>query len=255
MVLPLPVPPAVVTGSITITALDIVELRKLILGIYTSALPNANSWRFIDKDLKSTVIGSSNPFLVIHTSGSGMTNAGGTQYSAISPYNYFANEEFDEFVLPPSTSMGNKAKFVGFKVGDVSGNALPGFGQVPTNDRDVTSLTLGATAVKGRSGNNVEIPVFSLVQQSLNGWQMALQYDTSLLVIKGIRWPADLSYGQGRDWHVTQPGELRLLWFAAEGIAALAPGTPLFFVQAELRQTLSRSQTLLQLASSGTIFK
>ena len=50
----------------SLTTFDVVELRKLILGIYQS-LPSANSWRFIDKDFKTFIQLSSNPFTVIHS--------------------------------------------------------------------------------------------------------------------------------------------------------------------------------------------
>ncbi len=49
----------------SLTTFDIAEIRKLILGIYTD-FPVANSWRFIDKDFKSAVQGSTNPFPIIH---------------------------------------------------------------------------------------------------------------------------------------------------------------------------------------------
>ncbi len=46
-------------ASRSITTFDIVEFRKLILGIYT-ALPNNTSWRFVDKDFQFP--DPSNPF-------------------------------------------------------------------------------------------------------------------------------------------------------------------------------------------------
>lgn len=245
----------------SISTFDIVEFRKLILGIYTK-LPHANSWRFIDKDLKSAIQGSSNPFPIIHTpdpNAGQMGNPnlpGGNQYANILPSpNYFADEEFDEFALPPTTNLDSKAEFVGFKVGDVNYSAIPSFSQSQTDDRNAGELALGVKTVEGCAGKNIEIPVFSLAQQSLVSWQMALGYDTNLLKINGVRWPVEIPRGamQDRGWHLPQAGELRALWFDGEGAQAVKVGTPLFFVQAELLGDVRNedARQLLHLTEGG----
>ncbi|MBP6825766.1 MAG: T9SS type A sorting domain-containing protein [Saprospiraceae bacterium] len=231
----------------SVTTFDVVELRKLILGIY-SELPAANSWRFIDKDLKSAVQNSNNPFLIVHS-----TNQGGKTYSDIMDDIKYADEEFDEFSLPPTANLDSKAEFTGFKVGDVNNTALPSFTQQQTDDRAAGVLPLGTKNLEGRAGTMIEIPVFSLARQSLSGWQMALRFDTSVLQVTGARWPADIPYGamQDRGWHLAQPGELRLLWFDGKVASSFEAGTALFFVQARLRQDVRREQQLLYLAPNG----
>ena len=238
----------------SVTSFDIVELRRLILGIYQS-LPNSNSWRFIDKDLMPTIQNpnTSNPFTVL-----GTISTYGTSAPFIPIPNAFALEEFDEFALPPSTNpvLDSKAEFVGFKVGDVNGNAIPAINQPQMEDRGAGFLSVGAQSVKGRAGETVEIPVFSLEQASLAGWQLALQFDTTLLQVTGVRWPAGIPAGaaQDRGWHLARPGELRVLWFNGEGATTVAVGTPLFFVQAQLRQDMRNRPSILQLApGSGSI--
>jgi len=81
-------------GSRSITTADIVELRKLILGIYTE-LPNNTSWRFVDKNY--VFPNPSNPFQDIFP-------------------------ETKEIVDPLTHQMYED--FVGVKTGDVNGNAL-----------------------------------------------------------------------------------------------------------------------------------
>ena len=234
--------------SSSITISDIVELRKLILGIYPE-LPITNSWRFVDKDFKSTIVDpNGNPFSVFGSVDSYDPDHGGI---ISPPHSKFFDGEFDQFTLPPVGSADSKAEFVGFKVGDVNGNALPSFRELPMEDRNRQVLTLGTQALDGRAGKTIEIPVFSLGQRSLSSWQMALNFDTTLLKVNGIRWNGDLKYGQDRDWHLAQPGELRLLWFDATGAMKNAAGAPLFFVQAQLLQTLPRRQTLIQLAANS----
>ena len=144
---------------------------------------------------------------------------------------------------------------MGFKVGDVDASANP-FSQVQLEDRSAKVLTIGTKLIRGRARENIEIPVFSLEQASLAGWQIALQFDTTLLQVTGVRWPANIPTGAAQDWgwHLAQPGELRLLWFDGHSAAATKPGTPLFFVQAQLRQNISSHQAIFQLApGSGSI--
>jgi hypothetical protein len=78
----------------SITTFDIVELRKLILGIYTE-LPNNTSWRFVDKSFNFPNV--NNPF------------------AAQFPEN--------KSIVNLSTNLLNE-DFVSVKVGDVNGNAI-----------------------------------------------------------------------------------------------------------------------------------
>jgi hypothetical protein len=75
-----------------LTALDLLEIRKLILGI-TSRFPNNTSWRFVDR-----------------------------QFGFADPYNPF-NPPFPESIWIDSVSGGaDTANFVGIKIGDVNGS-------------------------------------------------------------------------------------------------------------------------------------
>lgn len=244
-----------VNMSGSITTFDIVELRKLILGIDTD-LPNSNSWRFIDKDTKTAILANSNPFLEIHTPyqgpGSPPNNAGVNLYDDIDTrHEYFADEEFDEFAVPSMTGLDSKAEFVGFKVGDVNGNAVPGSFQ-PENAFDraaLQPLALGTHVLTGRTGQSIEVPVFGLERQSLLGWQAALGFDTALVRVTGVRWgfdiPDDATLSRG--WNLAAPGELRLLWFGGADTYTVEPGRPLFFVQAELLRPVRTAAPLLRL--------
>ncbi|MCC7466663.1 MAG: T9SS type A sorting domain-containing protein, partial [Saprospiraceae bacterium] len=81
----------------SVTTFDIVEFRKLILGIY-SVLPNNNSWRFVDKAY--VFPDTLNPF------------------SASIPGT----------IMEDSLTMNALSEdFVGIKVGDVNGTAIPNF--------------------------------------------------------------------------------------------------------------------------------
>lgn len=96
-------------GSRSITTADIVELRKLILGIHTE-LPNNTSWRFVDRNY--VFPNPSNPFQEIFP-------------------------ETKEIVDPQTHQMYED--FVGVKTGDVNGNAVTN-SLSSTEDRTVGTL-------------------------------------------------------------------------------------------------------------------
>jgi len=106
-------------GSKSITTFDIVELRKLILGVYTE-LPNVPSWRFVDKTFQFPNL--SNPFQGI----------------------------FPENLLLPNLSNQPQAAqdFVAVKVGDVSGNAVTS-SLMNTEDRTIGTLLFDVSPMEG----------------------------------------------------------------------------------------------------------
>ena len=77
-------------NSKTITAIDLIELRKLILGIYDE-LPNNTSWRFVDK-----------------------------AYTFPDPYNPWEQVWPESVTLNPLSLGMNQADFFGVKIGDVN---------------------------------------------------------------------------------------------------------------------------------------
>ncbi len=93
--------------SNSVTALDILELRKLILGIYQNNLPNTPSWRFVDKSF--VFPNSNNPF----------------------------QTPFPEKRIVDSLIVGQSNDFVAIKVGDVNNTASPT--QFTTADDRTTS--------------------------------------------------------------------------------------------------------------------
>jgi hypothetical protein len=96
-----------VNGSKNISTLDIIEIRKAVLGINTK-FPNQDSWRFFRED-------------------------------CILPANPFEGTCLDFWLLPtqPWGFYESEYKFLGYKVGDVNGNAVPGtaFSNLETEDR------------------------------------------------------------------------------------------------------------------------
>jgi hypothetical protein len=128
----------------SITTFDIVEIRKLILGIYTE-LPNNTSWRFVDKSFSFP--NANNPFQSV----------------------------FPETISVPD-AMNNQIEkdFVGVKIGDVNNSAVAN-ATMPSEDRT------SATAIFDMEDRNVvageEFNVTFKSAQPLQGFQFTLLHN------------------------------------------------------------------------------
>jgi hypothetical protein len=96
--------------SNSVTTFDIVEFRKLILGIYQT-IPNNTSWRFVDSEQVFT--NPLNPFL----------------------------DSIHERVFVDSALFNRNVNFVGIKIGDVNATTEPG-NAVSPDDRTFGTLFL-----------------------------------------------------------------------------------------------------------------
>jgi hypothetical protein len=125
-----------------ITAVDLIELRKLILGIYTS-LPDNESWRFIDA---KQPLSSVNPWPI--------------------------NEEVNISSL--ATDMMSE-DFVGAKVGDVNGSGVANATAISTETRSAKQLELVVEPVDNsilvKAGDNFK---------NVYGYQFTMQLDGQL---------------------------------------------------------------------------
>jgi hypothetical protein len=118
----------------SITTFDIIELRKLVLGIYDS-LPNNTSWRFVPKEFQFPNV--QNPFQTIFP---------------------------EKVVLQDWTGYPHDFEFTGIKVGDVNNSAIPNATTPPPAESRATSfLTLPDLELK--SGEIYEIPIHSALHK------------------------------------------------------------------------------------------
>ena len=128
----------------SITTFDIVELRKLILGIYTE-LPNSTSWRFVDKAY--VFPNPNNPF------------------QAVFPENKTVAEVH-------TSSMTDD--FVAVKVGDVNNNALAN-SYMNTEDRSSGTLLFDLQDRRVEAGE--EFTVQLKAADRVAGYQFTLNYN------------------------------------------------------------------------------
>lgn len=130
--------------SNSITALDVLELRKLILGIYETGLPNVKSWRFVSKSFVFPT--PTNPFQTVFPE---------TRSVASLASNQLPND------------------FMAIKVGDVDCSAMPRFSGL-AEDRAADTLWFEVAERTVQSGETVEV-VFRAME-AVEGYQFTLDY-------------------------------------------------------------------------------
>lgn len=131
--------------SKTVTTFDIVELRKLVLGLYQQ-LPSNTSWRFVDKSFVFPNPG--NPF-----------QGGFPEMQTV------ASLQFND--LPVHD-------FVGIKVGDVNGNVNPGLVSTEMADRNAPELYLEIPDRAVAAGEVFNLPLRT--NEAIAGIQLTLEY-------------------------------------------------------------------------------
>lgn len=143
-----------VNNSGNISILDLLQIRKLILGI-SSEFPNNTSWRFVDASFVFS--DPTNPW------------AGGD------------TTETTPFPWPKD--------FVGVKIGDIDGSADPSSLQPGGNVivRDGTPFYLHTAARQLQAGQSYDLPVFAHNLPDIDGFQATLQASKTveLLGVKG----------------------------------------------------------------------
>jgi len=143
-----------INKSGNISGLDLVELRRLILGSIDK-FPSNKSWRFIDKSYKFS--NANNPL----------------------------NESFPESYEVVGLSQKMNVDFVGVKVGDVSGN-------VSTNNisvsevRSSSPLKLMSSVNINEGSNIIALEITSENFSDLNGFQTTLEFQNNEMEFIGV---------------------------------------------------------------------
>lgn len=138
-----------------ITASDLSEIRKLILGIKEN-FSNNTSWRFVDKNYKFV----------------DAKNAQG--------------EAFPEVYQIDQLNTDMKTDFIAVKVGDVSGDAKTNNFTNNIETRTKSQLVLSTDNVSFDLGQTVTIPVKVADLANISGMQFTLDFNSDLLSLVGI---------------------------------------------------------------------
>lgn len=181
-----------------ITASDLVELRKLILGTITGFETN-KSWRFVDRN-----------------------------YQFQDPANA-QGEAFPEIYNIDALTTDMTTDFIAVKTGDVNGNAKANAGSISTDHRSKNTLELMTGEVSFTAGEQVVVPVRVSRDQQLSGVQFTMEFDADRLEY------ADVSQGDIRTsesnfgLHAVAKGKLTFSWNDASP-ASLNSGDVLFHI-------------------------
>lgn len=166
----------------TISTFDLLEFRKLLLGIYDK-LPHNTSWRFLPED--HIFQDSTNPFpgMPVDTF-----------------YHYFG----------AAAGVAFNGWYVGIKVGDINFSADPTALTPKNENRSITNLFTPDRELL--AGDEVEIPIQLPNNTNLSGLQFSLGTDTLKAWITSVR--SDVLPGFSKEaWRLSAEGRLRLAWF------------------------------------------
>ena len=144
-----------INKSETVSSLDIIILRKLILGIYDE-FPNNESWRMIDKEYQFP--DPTNPF------------------SSGFPESHDINEMTSSMYV----------EFVGVKIGDVNGSVLNEFTNVSSELRSNSKLNVAYREKHFQKGEEFEITFRPQFKTGFDGAQFAIQFDPNILDVQDI---------------------------------------------------------------------
>lgn len=144
-----------INNSKSVSASDLIQLRKLILGIY-SELPNNASWRFID---------AAQDFGDIEA-----------------PWDFS-----EQILLKDLSEPNNNNNFIGVKVGDVNGTAKVNARDINTGTRSAEVTNFILTDKNFRNGEMIDVEFRSDDINNILGYQMTLQLDAGALEFSDIR--------------------------------------------------------------------
>jgi len=195
--------------SKSITAIDLIELRKLILGIY-SELPNNSSWRFVDKD-----------------------------YLFPDPFNPWMQVWPESQTLNPLSSGMTRADFFGIKIGDVN-NTVKANAQSITPRGSGEKLILIIDDVKVEAGTSIEIPVFAGSAYFIEGMQFSLDVDHSLTLKNVIAGQMDVT---NENFAFLNKMTLTASWNTAEGVQ-INDAQPLFTMVMDVSKRVRLSEVV-----------
>ncbi len=198
----------------SITTNDIVQLRKLILGIFTSFSEidiEQTSWRFIDKSF--TFSNPSNPFLDF-------------------PWPEDITVDFSSSPLP-------ETDFTAVKIGDVNQNAIThSFGSRPL-------LNISWAGANAKPGEYITVPVKYNGAEELEAIQLGLKFDPNLLSLVSPSVGDVLGYSDANfGLRNVDKGEIRTLWFLDPQDPFQTPlqtGNTLFYLTFKVKGELPES--------------
>ena len=202
-----------INNSGTITAFDLVELRKMILLTYTE-FPDNPSWKFVD-----------------------------AEYIFQDPTNPFANT-FPSVYNINGLSGEEIADFVGVKIGDLNGSAIPNQLLGADTRTEVEELVVNVEDTQMRIGEEFTIDFTAKDFNQMSGYQFTLDLDQNLVDFVDVK-TAELpglsidNFGFAK----LDDGIITTSWNNREG-TTLADDAVIFSVVVKAKSTVNLSEVL-----------
>ena len=173
-----------INSSGTITTADMIQLRKLILGIYDD-FPNNTSWRFVDAD-----------------------------YVFPDPTNPWLQE------FPESRNINNLSEdmlhenFIAAKIGDVNGTVIPNATVI--EERNVNGLfALQTEDVEMKAGEQYTVSFTAEDLENIQGYQFTLNFDRTAVSFENIDY--GLAQVENFGLRYVEEGMITMSWNASNG--------------------------------------
>ena len=183
-----------VTNDERVTAIDLIELRKLILGV-VDTFKNNESWRFVDSE-----------------------------------YNFSDNLHpfpFGETIIDRAMESENvNNNFIGVKIGDVNGSVDVSAQSYDLEKRSYHELYYTESTISSEKGTL--IPVFSKDNELIYGFQFTLELSGADVI--GLV-PGSVDLGS-ENFHIGDEGQVHVSWHSTDG-AVSGPSIPLFYLDVE----------------------
>lgn len=201
-----------VNNTQTITASDISDLRKIILGITDTFKDGVQSWSFVKADMKFDQ--NDNPWLN-------------------SPW-------ADSYTLDQLVGENKGIDFMAIKTGDVNLSAKTTELNQGTQQRSSEVLSLEFDNKPLAAGNTAYVPVYGNWNGQLAGFQFSLIFDTDKAVYKGIKSGAcsvsESNLGTGQ----VEEGVIHMSWNQDQSLTSSTE--PLFYLIFNIKQPIHENQ-------------
>ncbi len=195
-----------VNNSKSITASDMSDLRKLILGVEARFKNGQKSWRFIQED-----------------------------HNFVNPLRPWEGPVWPEelYVTNLKGKLYNR-NFVAVKIGDLNYTALTREVGNVVKARASGTLTLEIDETKLLKGQAISIPVYGHWNNKLSGFQMAWKFDTDAIQVKGVQSGAIVIGHANIGLGEIDKGIMRMSWNAEADLTM--PHSPLFYIDIVAKQ-------------------
>jgi hypothetical protein len=203
-----------VNRSGSITARDVSELRKLILGVQ-SEFDNNRSWNFIDAEIPLS-------------------------------FDNYMNYATDVNISHPNGDPMDR-DFVAVKTGDVTGEANTGFSFQTSRHRN--RVTLQSQDVRLNAGEIYWMPIRTSEITALYGLQFSMSYDPQRIEFVSMQ---EGLIAVRSENYLVQPGMIRFSW-NADRLLPVDADADLFYVGFKIRHNSMLSECELDIATDGFI--